>query len=505
MRPFTRLFSPFIATTLRGSCRPPCPSANTLHLQRARLAKNFSSTSRLKAQYPYNRFNNARAARNYFTLWMQRPTFKYEAGGLALAGGGFYAYNLETVPVSGRRRFNVVSPEQEARQAAQMKESILQQYYGRVLPESDRRVQAVRRVLARLLPAAGVQDARAEGWEIYVVDEPNETNAFVIPGGKVFVFTGILPVCQDDDGIAAVLGHEIAHNLAHHAGERMSQSFIFIGLLYMAAFFIGLPDQLSASALDLVFMKPGSRKQESEADFIGLQLMAESCYDPETAVRFWERMEKAAASKEAPPQFLSTHPSNHARIEKITEWLPEATDKYQQAECTTKTLPSVNEFKQAYQSPGRLGYFRGSLLVPGDCIRTEACLLAPPRRSERRNGDAKVSRISPRSRSGVPSLAISGCECAERRAVTGPATSRDPVAGTRSVMMSCIETAALVMPLVWRSEVKDLLRMLAHDSSHAAASFPDGPGREDWRRWTPSRAAGTHGMRARGRDTRRRR
>lgn len=141
-----------------------------------------------------------------------------------------------------------------------------------------------------------------------------EANAFVLPGGKVFVYTGILPITQNDAGLAAVLGHEIAHNLANHSAERMSGAIVVQMLIYVATiaeWTLGGNGQIShylaQIALDFGVMRPASRQQESEADFIGLLLMAQSCYDPKAAVGLWQRMQKA--QKGAPPEWLSTHPS----------------------------------------------------------------------------------------------------------------------------------------------------------------------------------------------------
>lgn len=275
--------------------------------------------------------------------WARRPTFYYEATGLGCVIGGLYIYNLETVPVSGRRRFNIVTPEQEAQQSQQMKQMVLRQYGGKILTSTDSRVRFVRRVLGRLLPATGLGDS-TQSWEVFVVDDPSQKNAFVIPGGSVFVFTGILPICEDEEGLATVLGHEIAHNLAHHIGEKMSKSYLILGALFAASFLAGLPDVLSYYALDLVFNKPGSRAQESEADYIGLMLMAQSCYNPEAAVSFWRRMEQADDVKI--PLFLSTHPSNDNRVAKITEWLPEAMERFHQGNCN-RTLSYASDFRTA--------------------------------------------------------------------------------------------------------------------------------------------------------------
>ncbi|TKA55287.1 hypothetical protein B0A49_10526, partial [Cryomyces minteri] len=177
------------------------------------------------------------------------------------------------------------------------------------------------------------------------VIEAREKNAFVIPGGKVFVFSGILPICGTDDGLAAVLGHEIAHNVAHHAAERMSQAFVMLPLVIAAGLTIGAPDWASRMVVDLAFTMPGSRKQESEADYIGLMMMAQSCFDPAAAVALWARMEEA--EKGAPPQFLSTHPSSHNRQEKIRQWLPEARERQALSDCGG-TAAQVGDFKQAY-------------------------------------------------------------------------------------------------------------------------------------------------------------
>lgn len=147
------------------------------------------------------------------------------------------------------------------------------------------------------------------------------------------MFSGILPICRGEDGLAAVLSHEIAHNVAHHAAERMSQGFVLLPLIVALDFTLGVPGGLSRMLLDLAFQRPGSRKQESEADYIGLMMMAQSCYDPNAAVGLWERMEKA--EQYAPPEFISTHPSSHNRQDKIREWLPEAQERRAESDCSS--------------------------------------------------------------------------------------------------------------------------------------------------------------------------
>jgi predicted Zn-dependent protease len=139
-------------------------------------------------------------------------------------------------------------------------------------------------------------------------------NAFVLPGGKVFVYTGILPIAQTDDGLAAILGHEIAHNVARHSAESMSRNFAILLPIRLAMIVLdttgttlGFGRVLMDIAMGLGVVRPASRKQEVEADYIGLMIMAKACYDPRAAVGVWQRME--TADRDASSEWLSTHPS----------------------------------------------------------------------------------------------------------------------------------------------------------------------------------------------------
>jgi len=150
-------------------------------------------------------------------------------------------------------------------------------------------------------------------WEFNLVESP-EVNAWCMPGGKVVVYTGILPITQNEGGLAVVMGHEIAHAIANHGGERMSQ---------------GLLTELGGVALNVALKEvilPYSRLHENEADHLGLIFMAMAGYDPNIAVGFWERMAKQGGAK--PPEFLSTHPSDQTRINKIKAEIPEAMKYY---------------------------------------------------------------------------------------------------------------------------------------------------------------------------------
>lgn len=165
----------------------------------------------------YQRFNARSGIASFFSNWAAKPTFYRDVGVITAGGTTVYVLNLEEVPVSGRRRFNFIPAKIEEALGESTVSEIKQQYAGQFLDDDDPRSRMVKKVLERLLPFAFEQGkGLAEmNWEVHVIDSP-EMNAFVVPGGKVFVFTGILPHCKDEDGIAAVLGHEIAHVVAHH-------------------------------------------------------------------------------------------------------------------------------------------------------------------------------------------------------------------------------------------------------------------------------------------------
>ncbi|ESZ98475.1 hypothetical protein SBOR_1137 [Sclerotinia borealis F-4128] len=268
---------------------------------------------------------------------------------IVVAGGTFwYISNIEDVPVSGRRRFNIYSQQDMEREGQMMYQQILRQYDGAILPDGDKRTQMVQRVMSRLIPASGIENVN---WEVNVINS-QEMNAFVIPGGKVFVFTGILPIAKTDDGLATILGHEIAHNIANHSGEKMSKTAVFYLPLRVLFRFMdatgytgGLGELLGALALEFGMNLPASRNQETEADQIGLMIMAKSCYNPQAAVGVWERMQ--AAEKNAPPQWLSTHPSNGNRITQMQEWMFEAEAARSDSGCAP-TTDNFNDFRGAF-------------------------------------------------------------------------------------------------------------------------------------------------------------
>jgi Zn-dependent protease with chaperone function len=147
----------------------------------------------------------------------------------------------------------------------------------------------------------------------------------------VFVFTGILPLARTDDELATVLGHEIAHNYCHHAAENVSRSLLIMAGVIVATIIMQGGFDLSRIFADLALNLPNSRTMESEADQVGLSLMAAACFNPKAAVPFWEKMGKA--DKANVPELMSTHPSDKTRVRNITGWMDEAVAKYDNAGC----------------------------------------------------------------------------------------------------------------------------------------------------------------------------
>ncbi len=216
------------------------------------------------------------------------------------------------------------------------------QSYQQVLSESQTVTsgpdyELVKRVAGRLAAATG-DSARKFDWQVSVVRSP-QINAFCLPGGKIVVYTGILPVAQTEAGLATVMGHEMAHATLRHGSERLLQQKATQTLMTGVQVSVGdmtyeqqraVMGALGAGA-QYGLLLPFSREHESEADAIGLHFMARAGYDPREAVEFWKRMTKATAGGGGkPPEFMSTHPSDATRIEALERILPEALKEYQQ-------------------------------------------------------------------------------------------------------------------------------------------------------------------------------
>jgi metalloendopeptidase OMA1, mitochondrial len=244
---------------------------------------------------------------------------------LALVMLGLVA--CETVPLTNRSQLLLIPESTELQMGLTSYQDILKK--GRVSDDPALNDQ-VRRVGTRIADATGRTDYK---WEFTVLDD-KQVNAFCLPGGKVAVYTGILPVARDDAGLAAVLGHEVSHAIARHGGERISQQLAVQGGLTAVEAALGGRDpgmmQLITAGLGagatVGLLLPWSRQQESEADHLGLIYMAKAGYHPQAARDLWVRMASQGGARQ--PEFLSTHPLPQTRIAQIEAWLPEAMQQY---------------------------------------------------------------------------------------------------------------------------------------------------------------------------------
>ncbi|ADQ16911.1 peptidase M48 Ste24p [Leadbetterella byssophila DSM 17132] len=251
--------------------------------------------------------------------------FLISAGFLTL-----FVWSCQRVPLTNRKQFvGLVS-------SGEMMALSYTEYKGfmdtsKVLPSSDPNAQMVSRVGEKIRKAAedyliaNNLSKLLDGyqWEFKTV-KSNEVNAWCMPGGKVCFYTGILPICKSEAGVAVVMGHEVAHAIAEHGRERMSNALIANGITQAGALATGiatgnqdlmnLAGQVLGIGTQVGGTLPNSRKQESEADKIGLIFMAMAGYNPQEAVDFWKRMAEAGKNSQKPPQMLSTHPSDETRI-----------------------------------------------------------------------------------------------------------------------------------------------------------------------------------------------
>ncbi len=234
-----------------------------------------------------------------------------------------------TAPVTERRQLLLMPESQEISMGVTAYDEILSEEK----PSANQsHIDMVNRVGHRLAAVSG-RDEYA--WEFRVVDSPTQ-NAFALPGGKVAIYEGILPICENEAGLAVVMSHEVAHALARHGGERMSHNMVLKGVQHTIDKISKSQEEINRERILAAYgvaskygvVLPYSRKQEAEADHIGLMLMAKAGYDPREAPAFWERFARVGGEK--PPEFLSTHPSDATRAANLRTLLPEAIAVYEE-------------------------------------------------------------------------------------------------------------------------------------------------------------------------------
>lgn len=254
---------------------------------------------------------------------------------------GLIAIACSRNAITGRNQLSLVSESELQATAKQQYAQFLNE--NRVVSSnSSRDAEMVKRVGTRIANAITTyytqkgQASALQGyqWEFNLVDN-KEVNAWCMPGGKVVVYTGLLPVTQNEAALAVVLGHEITHAVAGHGRERMSQALLAQGVQLAGNVALG-NNQNAVNVFNNVYgptatlgvLLPNSRKQESEADHYGLIFTAMAGYNPQEAVPFWQRMQALSANSSRPPTFLSDHPSDEQRIKDIQGWMPEALKYY---------------------------------------------------------------------------------------------------------------------------------------------------------------------------------
>jgi predicted Zn-dependent protease len=244
----------------------------------------------------------------------------------------FFGAEKVVNPVTGKKHRVALSSRDEATLGLQSFQQILAQSD---VVRSGPEVEQVTRVARRLAAATGPDSTNYE-WAVSVIRSPL-ANAFCLPGGKIAVYTGILPLTKTDAGLAAVMGHEMAHATARHASQRLLQQDLYQTAMMGAALSLGDMDPQQRRAVlgalgagaQFGIILPFSRDHESEADEMGLLYMARAGYDPRESIRFWERM--AQAGGDQPPEFMSTHPSHGSRIERLRSIMPRAVAEYEKA------------------------------------------------------------------------------------------------------------------------------------------------------------------------------
>lgn len=293
--------------------------------------------------------NNGGQRRGRFHWWIIIAFLAY--------AGYYWVSHREESSLTGRKQLIGTSSEQEAALGLEAYKEVLSQSQVVTTGPLPAQIDGIARRLEAVAPKVEA-DLAAENnlkptidwssfdWQTSVL-QSDEVNAFCLPGGKMAVYTGLIPVAQNQDALAIVMGHEISHALLRHGAERMAQQkMVQIGTIATGIAAGNMDPQqqrmvLGALGVGTQFgvLLPFSRKDESEADKIGLMLAAAACFDPRAAIPLWQRMEQQASSGQRPPEFMSTHPSPGNRIERLQELMPKAL-AMRQKYCADQPLPA---------------------------------------------------------------------------------------------------------------------------------------------------------------------
>ncbi|XP_026680657.1 metalloendopeptidase OMA1, mitochondrial-like [Diaphorina citri] len=268
----------------------------------------------------------------------------------------YYFLHLETCPITGRQKFIIVKPNQLNDVTQIAYDNFIEEHGNQVLPLGHPAYKRVGAVVKRLIDANKVyMEHNNFKYPITIIDDPL-INAFVFPDGRIFMFTGMFQLCQTDDELATVLSHELSHTLLKHVAEKLSNK-TFLEILYIVPLMIIwflLPDLGAIVTQSIIFELPFEREMETEADEVGLKLMARACYDVRVAPLFWQKMALKETQDQVGPkmeEYLSTHPSHENRANNLESKMKEALDIRKECNCLPLGplfIPRLNPLAQLF-------------------------------------------------------------------------------------------------------------------------------------------------------------
>lgn len=262
---------------------------------------------------------------------------------------GYYVYHIEEAPVTKRRRFMMISRQRLTEMMEAEREELMTMVtLGRpVLPITNPAYDQVVPILQRILPVLNNHwttdvDMEQVKWTLFIIDSPT-ANAVCLPSGEVYVHSGLLQACHNQDELALILAHEMSHVLLNHGGELFSNKGLldFFQLFVVAAIWFVIPNDLVSALLhkyshslsSVLFHLPYSRQLEEEADMVGLMLMSGACFQPDTSVQVWTHLPSNSGGPGQLPEYLSTHPVNEQRLVTLKELLPLANEMWAASDC----------------------------------------------------------------------------------------------------------------------------------------------------------------------------
>ena len=291
------------------------------------------------------------------TLRRMRGTFYVFGGILGFGGVAYYVSHIEETPITKRKRFIMFSEADLQEPIREEMEIYMSNLKDTLLPSNSPVYQQVKEVVQRLLSTRITEKMENTHWKLYVVDNDKTANAFVLPNGEIFMFTGMLKVLRDKDEVAVILGHEIAHCLLQHGLETLSHQGVLeifslgfitaIWALVQSDILAYVVHSLHNGLMSVLFKLPHSRKLELEADEVGLMIAAKACFDPRAGPRIWDRFQSLCETKDI-PEYISTHPGHNRRSAYLAALLPNAYAISYDSNCAHLTA-EARAFKKKFR------------------------------------------------------------------------------------------------------------------------------------------------------------